>query len=90
MQQITELAEENDTPVPDTILNDLRSRKKIVYLHTDQDLCTNPSEWGPYLHSAVKLDGNAPYYCAYIANPKAYDIQSEKIVSYDTYLKTRN
>jgi CheY-like chemotaxis protein len=87
MKEITEIAEDSEVPVAPAILDALRKREKVLYLHSESDLNTSPAEWSPYLHTAKKLEGKAVYYCAYIDNPKMYDLQLEKVISYKTYLE---
>lgn len=79
-------AEYEDAP-PEAVINALKSRKCIPYFHTDKDLQTPPAKWDKYFHSATKLVGNDIYYYSFVTDAKAYNIEPEKIVSYQEYLR---
>lgn len=79
-------AEFEDAP-PEAVINALKSRKYIPYFHTDKDLQTPPANWDKYFHPATKLQGKDTYYYAYITDPNAYDIQPDKVMSYQKYLQ---
>lgn len=72
--------------VPDAVLKALKDKEKIPYFHTDQDWETPPAQWEKYMHSAKVLQGRETYYYAYITDPKAYDIQPDKILSYQQFI----
>ena len=77
----------SDIAVPPAILNALRTREKVLYLHSEKELNLSSAEWEPYLHPATKLEGKSVYYCAYIENPNMYDLQLDNVTSYKTYLE---
>jgi CheY-like chemotaxis protein len=79
-------AEMSDTEISPEILEPLRKREKLLYLHSDDDFDKQPQDWLPYLHPAQKLIGRSIYYYAYINDPKVYDIHSDRILSYKEYL----
>lgn len=83
-----EMAELADTEVPVTILESMKNREKILYLHSDQDFKTNPIQWQKYLHPTKRLEGKITYYYSYIDNPEAYDINPKQIVSYKKFLSS--
>lgn len=70
---------------PASIITDLKNKTKLLYFHTEKDLQALPSKWDQYLHSAKKLEGQEMYYYALIDDPTAYEIQSDKILSYREY-----
>jgi len=71
---------------PENVINALKTKQGILYFHTENDLQAPPSAWNKYLHPAKSLVGKETYYYAYIDNPKAYDIEPDKITSYEQYL----
>lgn len=75
---------------PADVIKALKDRKSLPYFYTDEDLQTSPLEWGKYMHAAKELKGKDDvYYYAYIDDPKAYDFDSSKILSYQDYLQRR-
>ena len=78
-------AENSDIDVAPQVLESLKKKEKILYLHSDEDLQKDPSQWGPYLHKVSKLEGRATYYYAYITDNKLYDIAPEKIISFKKF-----
>jgi CheY-like chemotaxis protein len=75
---------------PAEVVNALKTRKSLPYFYTEEDLQAPPSEWQKYMHAAKELKGrNDTYYYAYIDNPKAYDFDSAKVLSYYDYLQQR-
>ncbi len=79
-------AEFEDAP-PEAVLQGLKSRKYIPYFHTDQDFQTVPKNWDKYFHPATQLQGKDTYYYSYVTDPNAYDIQPNKVASYQQYLQ---
>lgn len=74
---------------PQIIVEALKNRTMIPFFHTDKDLTDIlPTEWENYLHKATRIDGEQPYYYAYIKDPKRYPLKSNKILSYQKYLKS--
>ncbi len=71
--------------VPPTVLQAIQSESKIPYFFTDQDLQTPPNKWQPYLHDAIRVQGDTTYHIAYIDDPKAYEFDSNRILSYQAY-----
>lgn len=86
MQAYVKIAEFADTEVSLSILEPLKNREKIIYLHDENEFKKEPAEWLTYLHPANKLEGKLTYYYSYIDNPKAYDIQADKVLSYKAFL----
>lgn len=78
------LAEDDDADT--TITNALKNRQMLPYFHSDKDFETRPSAWQKYLHPAQKLVGQTVYYYTYITDAKNYDIQSDRIKSYQKFL----
>lgn len=70
-----------------SLIEGLKSKQFMPYFHTDQDLMTPPAEWQKYLHPAKQLNAKEIYYYAYINNSHIYDVQPEKIASYQQYLE---
>jgi CheY-like chemotaxis protein len=66
MKDMTAIAKDSDAVVAPAILESLRNREKLVYLHTDEELRTEPTNWAPYLYPANKMEGESTYYWAYI------------------------
>ena len=86
-------AEMASQKVSDSVMKALVNRETIVYLHDHVDYTIDPGNWEATgkLHPAKRLEGGKQlYYYAYINNPKAYDIQPNKIVSYRSYLDSSN
>jgi len=75
------------TPDIDT-LKALEQRQLMAYFHSDADVALLPGQWqqAGMLHPAKKLSGRQTYYYAYINDPKAYDTQADKVLSYKAYL----
>lgn len=83
-----EVALYSDTPFPDELLETMRLRKKLLYLY-EGGLCADPKLARKWLYPANKIQSaNVTYYYAYIKDPKTYDINLKKIISYQSYLKT--
>lgn len=74
--------------VPESILEPLRKREKIVYFHTNGDYLIHASQWKPYMHPAHKLIGKNFYYYSLVTSPTPYDIRANKITSYQVYLNS--
>lgn len=76
-----------DDYAPETVKEALAKREKIPFFFTQKDMETSVDTWENYLHPAQKLVGKKnEYYVAFIKSTEAYDIHSEKIVSYKKYL----
>ncbi len=75
---------------PKKILKEMRDKEKMLYLYEEGGLSEDPIKVEKSLHEAKKLKGNALYYYALIKDANAYDIQANKIVSYNAYFKNKN
>lgn len=81
-----ETADMADDPVPEEILQAMKNRELVLYLHERGGLSDDIDELKRSLHPATKLTGNkSTYYYSYIDNPKAYKIDLDKVLSYKAY-----
>lgn len=87
MEGTYEIGRDSDTPFPPEMLEEIKNRKKVLYLYEDGGLTDDPEEAAISLHPATKLEGKGTYYYASIDNPNAYDISRDKILSYNDYLE---
>lgn len=71
---------------PDAIVNALKTKQQVLYFFSEEDLKAPPAVWAKYLHPATALQGKETYYYSYISNPQSYDIQTQKIISYQRYI----
>jgi CheY-like chemotaxis protein len=76
-----------DYDAPKKIINPLKKREKILFLFSKADKYdVSVEDWGPYLHHANVLTGEkGTYYYSFIEGKSVYDIDVDKITSYDTY-----
>lgn len=77
----------NDDDAPQAVIGALESKQMVPYFHTEDDFTTRPAEWEPYLHSAKILQGKETYCYAYIADPGNYELDRDKIFSYQQFLE---
>src|SRR5262249_5607152 len=54
----------NSNYVPNSIKQDLKNKKRILFCYSEQDYQTHPSKWEPLLHPAKVLKGQKNYYYA--------------------------
>ncbi len=87
MRGTYEIGRDSDTPFPSEMLEEIKSRKKVLYLYDEGGLTDDPEEAARSLHPATKLEGKNIYYYAYIKDPNAYDIHRDDILSYNEYLE---
>lgn len=72
---------------PEAVLSALTSRSHIPFFFSDDDYNTAPKDWGRYLHTAKKLDGQQQaFYVADIHGSDLYVLDRERIVSYSDCL----
>lgn len=87
MSSYAQLAELDDAAP--TMVAAIKNKQSIPYFYTEADFSVRPAEWQRYLHPAKMLQGKQNYYYAHITDPKAYDINRDKIVSYQKILAAR-
>lgn len=80
-------AELSDAEVPPDVLVALKSKEKLLHRYSHADYFKLPVEWMSLMHPAKKLEGRNTYYYAYIDDPKAYPIDSSRVLSYAAYLE---
>ena len=86
MQAALEVAEGSDTPFPSDILSSMKKREKVLYMYHKGGLCDNLEEAKRSLHPATKLKGRKTnYYYSLIKDSNAYDVDTDKILSFKTY-----
>lgn len=76
-----------DDNAPSSVIEALESKQMIPYFHTASDFDTRPAEWASYLHPAKVLRGDETYYYAYITDTSRYELDQNKIVSYQQFLE---
>ena len=81
----SDIAQDNDDPM--NIVNALKNREKIPFFFTSEDEERSVENWDVCLHPAEKLKGKtSDYYYALIEENRSIDINSNKIVSFQTFL----
>ncbi|MBN1684100.1 MAG: hypothetical protein JW855_01495 [Gammaproteobacteria bacterium] len=80
------IAEDNEAPT--SVQNVLKNKEKIPFFFTEKDLEVPVEAWGQgYLHPAKTIQGAKQlFHYAFIKGASVYDIQPDKIISYDYYL----
>jgi CheY-like chemotaxis protein len=86
MQMYYELSQEISTP-PD-VLEVLKNKQMVPYFQSESDFSTSPLDWKKYLHPAQVLQGKEKYYYAHVEKSDAYQIERDKLASYETYLES--
>ena len=89
LEQHHALAMQNNAP--QDILDWLKTGSRIPYFWDAGG--RYQSEWGDWstcLHPAEKIEADEIYYYALVKGPSAFDIQQEKIVSFERYLKQQD
>jgi len=82
-----EIGRDSDTPFPPEMLEEIKSRKKVLYLYDEGGLTDYPEEAARSLHPATKLQGKIAHYYSFIKDPNAYDINQDEITSFNEYVK---
>lgn len=72
---------------PTDILTPLKERQKIPFFQNADEIKTEASEWGKYLHSANTITGRETYYYAVMPSHDS-SAHPEKLVAYSDYLRT--
>ncbi len=85
MESYAELAKHDKAP--EALTAALHSKKMMPYFHTEDDFSVRPAEWQEYLHPAQTLQGKQLYYYSYITDPNAYDLESDRVFSFQQYLE---
>lgn len=83
MQDLAEHAHLQDAP--HDIIAAFQQRTIVPYFHTDEDLQVPFDKCQPYLHPATKFEGKQLYYYSYVKEPDAYQLDRDKIVSFQKY-----
>jgi CheY-like chemotaxis protein len=88
LQEQLELA--TDIDAPEEVLAPMQNKSKIPCLFADNILSMFPSRWLPYLYPCQLLEGQQPYYYAYIdAIPERHPLHAEPIVPYNHFLEAQ-
>lgn len=74
---------------PADMIEDLENHRKLIFLFTEEDETVDKvAEWRPFMYPATELVGhNNNYYYTYIEGTSKYDIDVDRIVSYNTFLQ---
>lgn len=72
--------------VPESILNVLKNKEKMLFLFTEEEADTEACDWAPYLHITNKIIGKDTYYYALIQQPNSYQWDRNKITTFKDYL----
>ena len=75
-----------DDRASDSIVAGLKSKQMMPFFYSEKDFNARPAEWHKYLHPANQLQGQATYYYTYISNSDIYEVDANKIVSYQQFL----
>lgn len=80
-----------DNQASPEVIEQLRSGEAIPYFwQADGALQNEWSDWSSYLHPAQRLEGHDTYFYAFVDNPHSFDIQADKIMSYNDYLSLQD
>ena len=85
-----EIAKEAKHRPSNQILEKLKNKELVLHLHSRENLRLEPENWEKkqLLHPANILAGSKEnYYWAHIKDLKSYSVKSEKIISFQQYLK---
>lgn len=76
-----------DNGFPKDVVEALKSKNKLAFHVTEDDFIQyNNERWHDFIHPAKKLSDKIYY--SLIDGASAYNIRTEEIASYDSYLKT--
>ncbi|MGD9108179.1 MAG: response regulator [Gammaproteobacteria bacterium] len=85
MTDYQDIAEAN--LAPQSIIDALKQRKKVLFLFTQADENISVTEWNRYLHVAQKLAGaEGEYYYSHVKDTNIYHLDKDKIISYKDFL----
>lgn len=87
MDELYRYAEfEGDTPKE--VLELLKNRHMLPYFHTEEELQVSPTHWKEYMYPATKLQSNKHnFYYAIVTHLNAYQLNINKILSSQAYLR---
>ena len=88
---ISDLSKQSDRPSKNT-LEGLKARKKILYLHSENDYSLTPFEWEKkgYFHSSQVIEGvKDTFYISYLEDLKNYEINKQDIFSFYDFVEKR-
>ncbi len=79
-----------DNGAPRNIVNALDKREKVLFLFSEEDeYCVPASGWARYMYPAAQFIGKCNnYFYAIIEGSAVYDINTDKIASYRSYLES--
>ncbi len=85
LERYYQIAKNNDAPK--IIIKDLKERRKVLFLHSDDDYKLPVSSWNDHMYTAKKSSGNENFYYA-LLNAKTNNLISTKgVASYKEYLR---
>lgn len=82
METYRDFAENDQAPA--SVVDGIKSRKRMPFFFSDKDFNVRPAEWEKYMHPANKLQGLETYYYSYIIDP---EIDLKNVYSYAEFLK---
>lgn len=86
MEDAYQVAFHADESFPEPLLAAMKNREKILCQY-ENELCDNPAEAEKKLFPAQRFQGKETYYYALIKDPKAFDVDPDKILSCRNYLE---